>query len=205
LRTPADQAKGQDLTALSRIDSGFALTLPAEYQPDRVDGSSTVGIDPLWDEWVQATHGWQAGQHPPQIFDEVRFYRNGKRIITLPVPLPLASKPDPPELSSAPTVSAVPMMPALPRHSIDFHSARWREDRFTFTDAQAVCLQLLWEAWEQGTPELADRTLLNACQSDAGQLRDVFRDHGAWNTWIVPGPKGMHRLAFPDSPSDLDP
>ncbi len=54
------------------------------------------------------------------------------------------------------------------------------------------------EAWEHGTPDLDQQTILNEADADSRRLVDVFRDHPAWNTMIKPGvTKGAYRLQPP--------
>lgn len=85
-----------------------------------------------------------------------------------------------------------------PKHSKDFRSVNWFGSSYTFTAAQAAAVKLLWEAWEEGVPELSQETLLEASGSEANKLADVFRDHPAWNSLIVAGSsRGAYRLAEP--------
>ena len=72
-------------------------------------------------------------------------------------------------------------------HSPDFRSVRWRDKRFSFTANQAVVVKTLWESFEKGTPEVGDAYLLEATDSSANRLKDVFRKHGAWGAMIVEG------------------
>lgn len=68
--------------------------------------------------------------------------------------------------------------PKLPTaHSLDFRSVRWFGEEYTFTKTQAACLKVMWEAWEQGTPDLDQQTILNEADADSKRLVDVFRDH----------------------------
>ncbi len=89
-------------------------------------------------------------------------------------------------------------------HSPDFRSVNWFGRKYTFTGTQAACVKLLWENWEQGTPELAEPTILDSAGTSGDRLRDVFDKgkHDAWGTMIVPGTrKGTFRLAEPDRQS----
>jgi hypothetical protein len=89
-----------------------------------------------------------------------------------------------------------------PKHSADFSHVHWPDGRdFYFTQTQAACVKLLWEAWENGTPVLHQKSVLTHTEvdSESEQLKDVFKDSRAWGTIIVPGPlRGTYRLA--DSP-----
>jgi hypothetical protein len=83
----------------------------------------------------------------------------------------------------------------VPGHSADFRSVHWFGNNFSFTANQAACIEVLWEAWENKTPEVGDATVLERAGIDAGRLAVVFRGHAAWNSMIRPGQsKGTHRL-----------
>ena len=60
---------------------------------------------------------------------------------------------------------------------------------------------MLWEAWENGTPDVGQETLTGLIDSEA-RLRDVFRKgkrlHPAWNRMIVTTKKGAYRLQKPE-------
>jgi len=81
------------------------------------------------------------------------------------------------------------------KHSSDFRSVNWFGTLYEFTELQAACVKVLWEAWENETPTVGDATVLEAAESHAGRLMYVFRDHAAWGTMIAEGStKGTHRL-----------
>jgi len=82
------------------------------------------------------------------------------------------------------------------RHSWDFRWVRWFGKDYSFTSTRAAVVKLLWEAWENGTPDVGGDALLDAVGSEAHRLRDVFRGHSAWGEMIVKGAtKGAFRLA----------
>lgn len=86
------------------------------------------------------------------------------------------------------------------RHSPDFRSLKWGRQHYTFSGSQAAVVRVLYEAWENGASVVGDDTLCEAADHAAPRerLRDVFKDHEAWNTLIVPGNKrGTRRLADP--------
>ena len=84
------------------------------------------------------------------------------------------------------------------RHSPDFRSVIWFGQTYSFTANQAACVRLLWEAWENGTPELSGAKILEEADIDQDRLSAVFRDHPAWKTMIRPGhTKGAYRLSPP--------
>jgi ketosteroid isomerase-like protein len=117
--------------------------------------------------------------------------RNGKKI-SLPVPASFHRK-------SAP---AAPTKPTC-RHSEDYRSVHWMGTQYQFSERQAAVVQRLWEAWEDGTPELSTATLLEAAESDCDRLRDLFRsssgNHPAWPVMFQSGSRrGTYRLSLPD-------
>lgn len=82
-------------------------------------------------------------------------------------------------------------------HSEDFRSVLWFGASYSFTGNQAPVIARLWKAWENGTPDVGDETLLAAVdpESPPRSLRDLFRGSPAWNTLVVEGgSKGSHRL-----------
>jgi hypothetical protein len=88
--------------------------------------------------------------------------------------------------------------PDCARHSLDYRSVRWCGTDYTFTSVQAACVKLLWEAWENGTPELGQATILEHeyVGSESSRLVDLFKKHPAWQTMIVSGTtSGSYRLA----------
>jgi len=84
------------------------------------------------------------------------------------------------------------------RHSADFRSVTWFGEKYTFTANQAACIRLLWEAWENDTPELSGSVILETADIAQDRLSAVFRNHPAWGTMIRPGQtKGSYRLSPP--------
>lgn len=84
------------------------------------------------------------------------------------------------------------------RHSVDFASVNWFGTLHAFSTNQAACVRVLWEAWENRTPILAESTIQDAAGVES-ELRHVFRNNPAWNTMIVSPSKGRYRLADPIS------
>lgn len=88
------------------------------------------------------------------------------------------------------------------RHSPDFRSVSWFGESYSFTANQAACVKILWEAWENETPEVSGAHLLEAADvQDSTQRIDlVFRGNPAWGAMIVPGKtKGVYRLKEPET------
>lgn len=82
-------------------------------------------------------------------------------------------------------------------HSPDFRSANWFGQDYSFSGPQAAAVRLLWQAWEDGAPDVGQETLLEAAGTNGSRLRDVFKDHPAWGSLIVTVSRGTYRLAEP--------
>lgn len=82
------------------------------------------------------------------------------------------------------------------RRSRDCCSVVWYGVPHAFTAAQGAVISQLWEAWENGTPDLRQETLTSAYETK--RLKNLFKDHAAWGAMIKPGlVKGSYRLADP--------
>jgi hypothetical protein len=131
----------------------------------------------------------EMGVTPTEV--RVKFANNGRLTIPIPFierqPLPVIEAPEPePE---------TPAQQAAFGHSPDFRSLRWRRREYPFTERQAPVVKLLWDAWEDGAPDVGTATLLTAAGTTGDRLRDVFQDNEAWGTIIVPGTsRGTYRL-----------
>lgn len=92
---------------------------------------------------------------------------------------------------------------AVPRreeviYSPDCRSVRWFGSDYSFTPTQAAIVAELLRAWKQGTPDVGHETLLQKAGAETQRLADLFRNHLAWRTMIVPGStKGTSRLQKP--------
>jgi hypothetical protein len=53
----------------------------------------------------------------------------------------------------------------------------------------------LWKDWQESGPGVAQRTLLEAADSDSIRLDDLFRRSSAWRTLIVRRRPGVFALA----------
>ncbi len=84
------------------------------------------------------------------------------------------------------------------RHSADFASVHWYGTDYTFSPGQSAIVKQLWEAWENGTPEVRQETLLTGAGLESPRLVDVFEGSAAWGALIVPGRRGTYRLAQPE-------
>jgi hypothetical protein len=90
-------------------------------------------------------------------------------------------------------------------HGPGFRSVHWFGTEHSFTTGQAACVRILWEAWENRTPEVSEQAILEVSGSSGDRLRDLFKEkgkgfHGAWKTMIVSGTtKGTFRLVEPEN------
>src|SRR5262245_12844380 len=61
-------------------------------------------------------------------------------------------------------------------HSGDFRSVSLDSRPYSLTSKQAQVIQMLHEAYEQGTPEIGQHSILEAL-GGGGRLRDVFKSN----------------------------
>ncbi len=88
--------------------------------------------------------------------------------------------------------------PPEARHSIDFRSVHWFGTDYNFTANQAAAVKILWEAWENGTPDVGGDTLAVEVDSESRRARDIFKGHPAFGSMICQGEtKGTFRLVEP--------
>jgi hypothetical protein len=84
------------------------------------------------------------------------------------------------------------------RHSPDFRSVNWFETSHSFTPTQAAIVKILWEAWENKTPDVGHSNLLATAGSESNRLVDVFKGHKTYKKLIGKGKtKGSFRLIEP--------
>lgn len=80
-------------------------------------------------------------------------------------------------------------------HSADFRSVHWFGIDYTFSPTQAAIVRQLWQAWEDGVPELGTATLLEGAGSECERIPPLFQGNPAWGVMIVRGEgKGTFRL-----------
>ena len=85
------------------------------------------------------------------------------------------------------------------RYSIDFRSVHWFGTDYSFTPNQAAAVKILWEAWENRTPDVGGDTIATEAESDSRRARDIFKRHPAFGSMICQGKtKGTFRLVEPD-------
>src|SRR5262249_52852577 len=83
------------------------------------------------------------------------------------------------------------------RHSVDFRTVTWFGKEYRFTPTQAHCVKVLWEAWQNGTPDVGQETILEEAGSDSKRLQDLFKNHKTWRELITTVQKGSYRLNVP--------
>jgi hypothetical protein len=76
---------------------------------------------------------------------------------------------------------------ARARHSPDFRWVHWFGTDYTFTPGQAKIVEALWQAWQNGTPDMAQATLLEGAGLLTNRIVDLFKNNPAMRTMIVPG------------------
>ena len=82
-------------------------------------------------------------------------------------------------------------------HSPDFRSVVWKGDLMHFSPGQAAAIEVLFDAYNSGSPEVGQGHVLESTGSEAHRLRDLFKRSPAWETLIVRGEgKGTFRLAL---------
>ena len=83
------------------------------------------------------------------------------------------------------------------RHSDDFRSINKDGREFTLTPNQAHVVQMLFEAWENKTPDLGQAHIIEEVSPDTStkRLRDLFKTNlAAWKELIETVKKGTFRL-----------
>lgn len=69
---------------------------------------------------------------------------------------------------------------------------------YRLSEKQGKVVARLWDAWQDGEPEVDQAELLTAAESEGTRLRDLFRGAPAWGALVVPGARaGSYRLAGP--------
>ena len=81
-------------------------------------------------------------------------------------------------------------------HSDDYRSVTVRGQNFSLTPRQAQVIQILYENFEQGHPDVGKDYILESLNTANSRLRDTFKTNlEAWKALIKPGKRrGTHRL-----------
>ncbi|MGV7225248.1 MAG: hypothetical protein ACQ9MH_27505 [Nitrospinales bacterium] len=83
-------------------------------------------------------------------------------------------------------------------HSLDFRSVHWYGTDHSFTAMQAAIVKELWNACENGTPDIGQSALLEKVDSQSKRLVDVFKSHKTYKQLIGEGKtKGSYQLIIP--------
>jgi len=105
------------------------------------------------------------------------------------------------ELPAQSTVHIPPGTPFQPRFGTGYRCVWWESDQdpFTFTPTQAACVAVLWKNAANGTPAVGQDAILENAGSSSERLSDIFKNHPAWGTMIVPLEKkrGTFKLSKP--------
>lgn len=78
-----------------------------------------------------------------------------------------------------------------------FFSVRWFGEHYTFSPMQSRIVEKLWAAWQARVPDVHQSRLLEDSESTSQHLKDLFKNHPAWETMIVSTAKGVFRLQSP--------
>lgn len=84
------------------------------------------------------------------------------------------------------------------RHSADFRSVRWFGKDFSFSAGQAIIVQQLWTAWQNGTRRVSKAVLLETADLAGESVKDVLKRNEAWGMMIQTDNKGAYWLQEPE-------
>lgn len=101
------------------------------------------------------------------------------------------------DLKALPAIADLAMRHRPDRHSADFTSVLWHGTQYRFTACQGHIVHLLWDAFENGTPDVRQEALLDAAGSESANIIHLFKDHPAWGALITSRSKGTYRLRSP--------
>jgi hypothetical protein len=90
--------------------------------------------------------------------------------------------------------------PVRPKASPGFSTVDWYGTKYTFTPKERKIVEVLWDAAEQGMPELSLAEILEEARFKKDEtLREIFKGNLAWQTMIksVTGRKGVYALNVP--------
>lgn len=78
-----------------------------------------------------------------------------------------------------------------------FRSLRVGTSLYSFTAMQAKAVEVLYDAWMSGAPDVPDAELLKAADTQAPTLAELFRNATAWSSLIVEGgSRGTHCISI---------
>jgi len=80
-------------------------------------------------------------------------------------------------------------------HSKDFRSIRLKNKEYSLTERQSEIVQILYEAYKEGTSEVGEQYILEHIGSPNSRLRDSLRTGNLWGTLVIRGnSRGSIRL-----------
>jgi hypothetical protein len=81
------------------------------------------------------------------------------------------------------------------KHSPDFRAIFWEGKEYALTPRQAQVVEILYCAYQNGTPSIGQHTILDELDSPSSRLRDTFKKSPLWDTLIIQGiGQGTRRL-----------
>ena len=81
------------------------------------------------------------------------------------------------------------------RHSPDFRSVTLKGNYYTLTSLEAQVVQILYEQYLNGTPDVGKDYILEELGAKSKNMRDVFQSCKGWQNLIKKGErKGTYRL-----------
>lgn len=79
-------------------------------------------------------------------------------------------------------------------HNHDYTWVRIRGTEFHLTEAQAMVVRTLHEAWQQGRQSVSWQSIAMRLPGLPAKMSDVFKGVRNWNVLIVPKRRGLYRL-----------
>ena len=80
-------------------------------------------------------------------------------------------------------------------HGPDFRSVFYKGMSYSFTTAQASCVQILYKLYQNNTPEVSGDYILTKIGYCSQKLSDLFKKSPAWGQLVIPGnTRGTYRL-----------
>ena len=78
--------------------------------------------------------------------------------------------------------------------------APWLNESFLMSRTQRETVSILMSAWTGGgSPDVPEESLLRRSRAGCESLAELFADHAAWGTLVVPGLRpGTYRLGGPN-------
>lgn len=101
------------------------------------------------------------------------------------------------DLKSAAKLVSVAIKHRPCRHSTDFTTVLWHGTHYRFTASQGHVIHLLWDSFDNDTPDVRQEALLDVAGSESANIANLFKDHPAWGKLITSQSKGTYRLGAP--------